>query len=91
MVAYNWDNENCPLYGVAACPLFRVYLSAEVNKGQSGLSELLSATHNAVAGFLILIPFIIMNTTLFIGTSSECQVCHLNVTKDWCTCVCLAR
>lgn len=28
---------------------------------------------------------------LFIGTSSECQVCHLYVTKDWCTCVRLAR
>ena len=31
MLAYNWDRENCPLYGVAGCPLFRGYLSIEVN------------------------------------------------------------
>ena len=23
LLAYNWDRENCPLYGVAGCPLFR--------------------------------------------------------------------
>ena len=29
---YNWDRENCPLYGVAGrCPLFRDCLSIEVN------------------------------------------------------------
>ena len=28
---YNWDRENCPLYGVAGCPLFRGCLSIEVN------------------------------------------------------------
>ena len=22
-LAYNWNRENCPLYGVAGCPLFR--------------------------------------------------------------------
>ena len=26
-----WDCENCPLYGVAGCPLFRGCLSIEVN------------------------------------------------------------
>ena len=31
MFAYNWDHENCPLYGVAGCPLFRGCLSIEVN------------------------------------------------------------
>ena len=31
MLAYNWDRENCPLYGVAGCPLFRGYLSIEIN------------------------------------------------------------
>ena len=28
---YNWDHENCPLYGVAECPLFRGCLCIEVN------------------------------------------------------------
>ena len=28
---YNWDRENCPLYGVAECLLFRGCLSIEVN------------------------------------------------------------
>ena len=27
----HWDRENCPLYGVAGCPLFRGCLSIEVN------------------------------------------------------------
>ena len=40
LFAYNWDRENCPLYGVAGCPLFRGCLSIEVKEGQSGLSEL---------------------------------------------------
>ena len=31
MLAYNWDHKNCPLYGVAGCPLFRGCLSIEVN------------------------------------------------------------
>ena len=31
MFAYNWAHENCPLYGVAGCPLFRGCLSIEVN------------------------------------------------------------
>ena len=31
LLAYNWDRENCPLYGVAGCPLFRGCLSIEVN------------------------------------------------------------
>ena len=30
LLAYNWDHENCPLYGVAGCPLFRGCLSIEV-------------------------------------------------------------
>ena len=30
LLACNWDRENCPLYGVAGCPLFRG-LSIEVN------------------------------------------------------------
>ena len=29
--AYNWDSENCPLCGVAGCPLFRDCLCIEVN------------------------------------------------------------
>ena len=33
-------HENCQLYGVAGCPLFRGYLSIAVNGRQSGLSEL---------------------------------------------------
>ena len=31
LFVYNWDHENCPLYGVAGCPLFRSCLSIEVN------------------------------------------------------------
>ena len=31
LLAYNWDRENCPLYGVAGCLLFRGCLSIEVN------------------------------------------------------------
>ena len=31
LLAYNWGRENCPLYGVAGCPLFRGCLSIEVN------------------------------------------------------------
>ena len=31
LFAYIWDRESCPLYGVAGCPLFRGYLSIEVN------------------------------------------------------------
>ena len=31
MLAYNWDCKNCPLYGVAGCPLFMGCLSIEVN------------------------------------------------------------
>ena len=37
---YNWDRENCPLYGVAGCPLFRGCLSIEVNGRTVGTSEL---------------------------------------------------
>ena len=29
--SYIWDRENCPLCGVAGCPLFRGCLSIEVN------------------------------------------------------------
>ena len=32
LLACNWDRENCPLYGVAGCPLFRGCLSIEVNE-----------------------------------------------------------
>ena len=31
LLAYNWDSENCPLYGVPGCLLFRGCLSIEVN------------------------------------------------------------
>ena len=31
LLVYNWDRENCPLYRVAGCPLFRGCLSIEVN------------------------------------------------------------
>ena len=31
LLAYNWDHENCSLYGVAGCPLFRGCLSIEVS------------------------------------------------------------
>ena len=31
LFAYNWDHENCPLYGVVWCLLFRGCLSIEVN------------------------------------------------------------
>ena len=31
LLAYNWDRESCPLYGVAGCLLFRGCLSIEVN------------------------------------------------------------
>ena len=31
-VAYNWDRENCPPYGVAGCLLFRDCLSIEVSE-----------------------------------------------------------
>ena len=31
LLVYNWDRENCLLYGVVGCPLFRGCLSTEVN------------------------------------------------------------
>ena len=31
LLAYNRDRKNCPLYGVAGCPLFRGCLSIAVN------------------------------------------------------------
>ena len=31
LLAYNWDHENCLLYGVAGCLLFRGCLGIEVN------------------------------------------------------------
>ena len=31
LLVYNLDRKNCPLYGVAGCPLFRGCLSIEVN------------------------------------------------------------
>ena len=31
LFVYNWDRENCLLYGVARCPLFRGCLNIEVN------------------------------------------------------------
>ena len=34
LLAYNWDRENCPLYGVAGCPLFRA--SIEMNGRRVG-------------------------------------------------------
>ena len=33
MLAYNWDRENCPIYGVAGCPLCRGCLSMERQSG----------------------------------------------------------
>ena len=40
LLAYNWDLENCPLYGVAGCPLFR---GTEVNGMAVGTFRWLSA------------------------------------------------
>ena len=37
---YNWDCKNCPLYGVASCPLFRGCLNLKGMEGQSGILEL---------------------------------------------------
>ena len=37
LFVYNWRCKSCPLYRVAACPLFRGCLSIE---GKSGLLEL---------------------------------------------------
>ena len=31
LLVYNWDPQNCPLYGVVGCPLFRGCISIEVN------------------------------------------------------------
>ena len=31
LLVYGWDLENCPLYGVAGCPLFRGCLITKVN------------------------------------------------------------
>jgi len=31
LFAYNWDRESCPLHRVTRCPLFRDFLSIEVN------------------------------------------------------------
>ena len=40
MLACNADRENCPLYGVAGCPLFRGCLSIEVNGSAIGSSRI---------------------------------------------------
>ena len=37
LLVYNWDRENCLLYGVAGCPLFRGCLSIEVNGRAVGI------------------------------------------------------
>ena len=37
---YNWECKNCPLYGVARCPLFRGCLNLKGMEGQSGILEL---------------------------------------------------
>ena len=50
LFAHNWGRENCPLYGVAGCPLFRGWLSIEVNEGKSGLSEFVISSVSAVEG-----------------------------------------
>ena len=31
LLEYNWDSENCVLYGVVGCPVFRGRLSIEAN------------------------------------------------------------
>ena len=45
MLAYNWDLENCPLYRVAGCPLFRGYLSIEVNVRTVGTFRYIMGVH----------------------------------------------
>jgi len=36
LFVFNWECENCPLYRVVGCPLFRGCLSIEVNVGTVG-------------------------------------------------------
>ena len=36
LFAYSWQRENCLLYGVAGCLLFRGFLSIKVNGGTVG-------------------------------------------------------
>ena len=33
LLAYNWDRKNCPIHGVAGCPLCRGCLSMERQSG----------------------------------------------------------
>ena len=37
LFVYNWDRESCPLYRVVECPLFKGYLSIEVNGKTVGI------------------------------------------------------
>ena len=52
MLAYNWDREHCPLYGVAGCPLFRGCLSIEVNGMVIGIFRMVPVRYrpNAASG-----------------------------------------
>ena len=54
LFAYNWDCENCPLYRVAGCLLFRGCLRIEVNGRTVGTSELsVILWESAVEGCLL--------------------------------------
>ena len=45
----NWDRENCPLYGVAGCPLFRGCLSIEVNGRTVGTFRIMGVCFSGVS------------------------------------------
>ena len=48
LFAYNWEYENCPLYGVAGCLLFMGCLSIEVNRGTVGTFRIVCYIVSAV-------------------------------------------
>ena len=48
-----WDHENCLLYGVAGCPLFRGCLSIEVNGRTVGNFQNCILWVSAVQGCLL--------------------------------------
>ena len=44
LLAYNWERENCSLYGVVGCLLFRGCLNIEVNAWTVGSFEIVHYT-----------------------------------------------
>ena len=74
---YNWDRENCPLYRVAECPLFRGCLSIEVNGRAIGtfriVHYIVGVRYSGESGGVALYIESVLNIQLFV--TSVCLLC----------------